>query len=139
MFGFNQYVLIGVGFLILTFSVYFWYAQGRIETMAKESLANQLTIENQSKSIAQLNLDIFEIKQVNTFLSNVERNSTKNAAELADKLEDMERLVKESPLVVQDMINESMAFRVRCFALATGATPTKEDELNKSCPHLLKQ
>ena len=107
-----------------------------MEKQAKEILAYEITIDSQKKALVQLGVDIETIKQINSGLSNVERENAENASKLADKLSNLGTYAKEKPDIVQRLVNESADMRIRCFALATGAKPL-ENEVNNVCPHLL--
>ncbi len=137
MFGLNKYIIIAFSIFILMFGGYFWYSQNEIATLNKTIVAKDIALDEQNKLITNLKIDVESIKQVNKELSIVEREATENASRLSDKLRNLGTIAKEKPIIVQDLINQSAVNRIRCFELATGAEP-KKDEINKTCPHLLK-
>ena len=138
MFGLNKYIIIAFTLFALAFGGYFWYSQNVIANLNREVAAKDLALEENKKLIQNLKIDVEDIKTVNKELANIEREATANAAEQADKLRDLEEIVNKKPKIVQDLVNQATVNRLRCFELATGAAP-KKDEVNKTCPHLLKK
>lgn len=135
--GITPYLL-GAIFIILTgFGLYFWWSQSKIENQARDLLAYEITIQTQQQALIQLGADVKMIKDINKELTNVERDSASNAATLADKLSSLEEFAKAKPGLAEERVNAAAVARLRCFELATGAQP-KKNETNSVCPHLLK-
>lgn len=126
-----------IGLMVLGFTGYFYWAQSKIDNQTKQLLTYEISLKNQESIISKLNRDIGKIKEINTNLTKIERDSTQNASLLADNLLEIEKLSKTNlPEAEAKIINLSKD-RIRCFEFATGSLPIK-NEKNTVCPHLLK-
>lgn len=115
---------------------YFTWSQWRIGSLIDERSNLKIAVETQAKNIKQLKKDAEEIKIINSDLSKTIQDSNRAEQELLSKLENIGEIAKKAPEEVQIKINKSMLLRLRCFELATGSKPEKE-EANSLCPHLL--
>ena len=124
-------------FITLAFGAYFWYAQSEMQQQAKLITAKDIKIDALNTQITSLENNVKRIQAVNDTLTDTERDAADSAARLSDALKGIGQIAKEKPQIVQDMVNEAAQRRIRCFELATGAKPQK-NEINKTCQHLIK-
>lgn len=130
--------IMGITLVLVTIGsgIYFWWSQNKLEKQAQELLAQKITIETQTKALESLKIDIDNIQNINRELTELERESNERLNKLQDTLRGLERLTIEKPEMVERLINDSVKQRIRCFELATGAKPLK-DEKNDVCPQFL--
>lgn len=135
--GITTYLMVGVGVLTLAFGVYFFWSQAELSKRSAEITALAISNKNKDNALEQLGVDIESIKTINEQLADIERESARSAADLADTLSGLDRIAREKPKIVEKLVNDASKERNRCFALATGAKPEK-NEKNDTCPHFLK-
>jgi multidrug resistance efflux pump len=141
--GTTPYFLSIIGVLIIGFTLYFFWAQASLASNTKKIAAYQMTISAYEKTLAQYGSDIKKIKNVNTELSKIERDSAESLDSLSTRLREFEGVVKQSKgnkdktEAVKTTVNDNTKLRLRCLELATGAAPRK-NEKNAICPHILK-
>ena len=118
------------------FLAYFFWSQNIIKKKNQEILVSQITIETQELAFSQLETDISSIKNINSDLLIIERNNNTNSSELSDTLSGLDRIARQKPKIVEELVNTSAKERVRCISLATGAEKEIE-EINNTCPHII--
>ena len=136
MFGLNTYMLIGMGVFLAMVGIYFTYSQHEIKALSQTIATQQVALQTQAKTIAQMKQDDIDQAAANQVLQNVYNANADQSLLLDQKLVKLAALNAKSLGQLQIKINKASQDRMRCLALATGASPNK-DEKNAVCPQLL--
>jgi len=134
--GATPYLLATIGVLILGFGLYFHWSQGQITTLNGNIVTYKNSLESQEKVIKQFEIDLVKIKAVNKTVNNLNEENRKNASKLDEALNGLKDRAKESPQMVEDLINKSTVQRLQCLEAATGKVV---NGINEVCPHIIKE
>jgi len=132
--------VVGIVFLVIVvgFAAYFNWSQHQLKLNAGKLAAYEISIQEQEKTITELFKNIEDIKAVSNRLTDIERNNFSQSQKLNQTLSKLENVAAARPGLVENLINNAAKDRNRCFALATGAVPEK-NEKNRVCPQLLTE
>jgi len=125
-----------ISLLILAAVGYFFYSQNKIQSLQATALTYQVQVAQDKDTIAGLTKDVAQIQSINKDLNIKTAANTQQAMILDNKLMKLADAAKKNPGAVEKIINQATKDRFRCFALATGSPPLK-NEVNKVCPQLL--
>lgn len=134
----NPKVWLYLGIAVVVAGMIGWYKHNEtvLAELNRQVTVGKLAVESRDKVIASMEADVKQIKIIN---KNLEAARIADAAQkdnLQRKLSKLEKVTLGRKSLVEKKINAASKERNRCFALATGAIPLK-DERNSVCPQLL--
>ena len=116
---------------------YFKYSQYKFEVYQSEISSLKVSNDALKNQVDTMKVDFAKIRDINNTLVAQERENNKALEDLRVKLNKLEGATAGKPGLVEKIVNKASDERNRCFALATGAKPLK-NEKNRVCPNLLK-
>lgn len=131
-----SYMTIALVVLVLLLGGLLAWNKHELKLEAQKNIALQISVDQLNKIVASQKADISKIQQINQQLTDSERADSQQEVSLAGKLGKLDKVAKKKPGLVTKIINKASDERNRCFALATGAKPVK-NEKNSVCPQLV--
>jgi uncharacterized membrane protein YhiD involved in acid resistance len=121
------------------------HLQNKVNVLEENNNTLNKSIAIQQETINNMAFDIFDIKEINQEINNLQSKNKKEIESLRTTFEreargkkDLTQLSAAKPGLIEKIINNASNEALRCMELASGAEPIKEEK-NKLCPELLQQ
>lgn len=115
---------------------YFSYSQKEIKNLNNTITMQEIAIKSKDNEIKTLKDDTKRIQEINKEISETKDKSSEQYRKLSDTLTKLDRVHTSKAGLLEKIINQASKDRTRCFELAMGVKPLK-DEKNRVCPQLL--
>lgn len=137
-FSITTYIYLAVGVAIVGIGLYAGFEHLKVKEAQAQVAALNLANQIQQQTITVLQKANIAAQQVDADVNAVEQSGSQELVVLVQKLQNLNQDAIAHPDLVQAKINAASDARIRCIALATGASLNKK-ETNKVCPQIIER